>query len=109
MTTTGCDLDGTYLSGFRPEETDYIFITGRKAPDWANTIRQVGIERLIYFRPIWFPGDSQHWKAMIIQQMKLTKFYEDDINQAREIKRTCPQCQVVIVKDGKIVDGDFQL
>jgi len=104
----GCDLDGTYLSGFRPAEENYIFVTGRKADDWANTIRQVGAERVLYLRPIWFHGDSPHWKAFIIQTMGIIKFYEDEPGQAREIKRICPTCQVVLVRDGKIVDEDFQ-
>lgn len=101
----GCDLDGTYLSGFRPQEAEYVFITGRKSDDWKNTVKQVGADRPLYLRPIWFPGDSPHWKAAVIQWLHLTKFYEDDPNQAREIRRICPNCEVVMVRDGKIVPG----
>lgn len=101
----GCDLDGTYLSGFRPPENEYVFITGRTTDDWINTVRQVGSDRPLYLRPTWFPGDSPHWKAAVIQWLRITKFYEDDSNQAREIRRICPQCEVVMVRDGVIVPG----
>lgn len=107
MITTGCDLDGTFLSGFRPPESEYVFVTGRLITDWSITIRQIGAERPLFMRPVWFPGNSPHWKSMIIQTMKLVKFYEDDIGQAQEIKRCCPQCQVVIIQNGQIVNGDF--
>lgn len=101
----GCDIDGTYLSGFRPQEEDYVFISGRKTEDWENTVRQVGSDRPIYLRPPFFPGDSPHWKAAMIHAMQITKFYEDDVNQAKEIRRTCPLCLVVMVRDGQIVEG----
>jgi hypothetical protein len=106
--SVGCDLDGTYLSGFRPPEAEYVFITGRLTDDWKNTVNQVGSDRPLYLRPTWFPGDSQHWKAMLIQSLKITRFYEDDIYQAKEIKRICPQCTVVIIANGVIVNPDFQ-
>lgn len=101
----GCDLDGTYLSGFRPADADYVFVTGRTTGDWKNTVKQVGVERPLYLRPTGFPGDSPHWKAAVIQWLGLTKFYEDDEHQAAEIRRICPQCEVVMVKDGAIVPG----
>lgn len=106
---TGCDLDGTYLSGFRPSESEYVFVTGRKTSDWCNTVRQVGIDRPLYLRPTLFPGDSPHWKAAVIQWLGITKFYEDERGQASEIKRICPACQVVLVQDGKIIDEDFRI
>jgi hypothetical protein len=101
----GCDLDGTYLSGFRPPESDYVFITGRKVDDWTRTVEQVGSDRPLYLRPLWFPGSSPHWKAAMIQWLRITKFYEDEPGQAQEIRRRCPDCRVVMVKNGQIV-GD---
>lgn len=100
----GCDIDGVLTTGFRPEEADYVIISGRKTDDWPNTLELLGHDRRIYLRPIYFPGDSPHWKAAMIQWLKITKFYEDDLRQAREIRRICPECVVVLVKDGQVVD-----
>jgi hypothetical protein len=100
----GCDIDGVLTTGFRPEEPDYVIISGRKTDDWPNTLKDFGgLDRRIYLRPLHFPGDSPHWKAAMIQWLKITRFYEDDPGQAREIRRICPECVVMIVKDGKVV------
>lgn len=103
MTNVGCDIDGVLAAGFVPPEADYVVISGRKTDEWASTIRLLGSSRPIYLRPPWFPGDSQHWKAHIIQSCKITKFYEDRPEQATEIKRCCPECRVFLVKDKVIV------
>lgn len=104
----GCDIDGTYLSGFRTEEKDFVFITGRKTEDWGDTVRQLGTEHPLYLRPPWFPGDSPHWKAAMIQWLRIEKFYEDETGQAEVIARRCPDCQVVLIKAGQIVIDDYR-
>jgi hypothetical protein len=90
-------------TGFRPPEADYVILSGRLQADWKDTVAQIGTSRPIYLRPPYFPGTSQHWKAACIQWLGITKFYEDDEGQARDIRKFCPQCEVVMVKDGKVV------
>jgi hypothetical protein len=100
----GCDLDGVLADGFTPEEADFAIISGRHTDDWGRTLGQVGATRPIYLRPPHFAGDSPHWKAAMIQAMGITKFYEDDPNQAREIRRICPKCTVCLVRGGRVVE-----
>lgn len=101
----GCDIDGVLTTGFRPEEPDYVIISGRKTDHWPNTLKDFDrLGKRIYLRPIFFPGDSPHWKAAMIQWLGITKFYEDDRNQAREIRRICPTCAVHLVRDGKVIE-----
>ncbi len=100
----GCDLDGVLADGFTPHEQDFAIISGRFTDDWDRTLSQVGTSRPIYLRPPYFAGDSPHWKAAIIQATGITKFYEDDANQAREIRRICPNCVVNLVRQGKVVE-----
>jgi hypothetical protein len=99
----GCDIDGVLTTGFKPAEPDYVILSGRLQTDWKDTVKQIGVDRPIYLRPVSFPGTSQHWKAACIQWLGITKFYEDDEGQAKEIRRICPGCEVVMVRDGKIV------
>ena len=106
----GCDIDGVLvdrngLTGFLPTEPDYVIISGRKTDDWPNTLASLGhLDKRIYLRPLRFPGDSPHWKAAMIGWLGIVKFYEDDPNQAREIRRICPGCAVHLVKDGRVVE-----
>lgn len=102
----GCDIDGVLVAKvpFVVPESDYVIISGRKTDDWPNTLKSLGHERRIYLRPVYFPGDSPHWKAAMIQWLGVTKFYDDDPNQAREIRRICPGCIIGLIKDGKIVE-----
>lgn len=99
----GCDLDGVLADGFTPPEADFAVISGRHVDDWERTVRQVGAGRPIYLRPPFFPGTSEHWKSHIIQCTGITRFYEDRPEQAAEIRRCCPGCVVLLVKNGRVV------
>ena len=102
----GCDVDGVLYSThpFKPPEHDYIIITGRQTDDWRRTVGHVGTYRPIYLRPFNFPGEAGEWKAAIIKTIGITKFYEDTRSQAEVIRRICPECEVHLVKDGKVVE-----
>jgi hypothetical protein len=101
--SVGCDLDGVLADGFTPPEPEFVIISGRQTDDWPRTIAQVGTSRPIYLRPPHFPGDSPHWKAAIIQACGITRFYEDLIDQATEIRRICPSCVVLLVRQGQVI------
>lgn len=103
-----CDIDGTYMSGFRPSERDYVFISNRLTDQWSRTIADVGTKRPIYLRPPEFEGEWHEWKVLLIRALKITKLYEDNPKEAVEIKRECPECRIVMVKDGQVVDEDFE-
>ena len=100
----GCDVDGVLADGFTPAETEFCVISGRQTDDWERTIRQVGTVQPIYLRPPSFPGEAGEWKAAIIMTTGITKFYEDMRDQAEVIRRICPQCQVHLVRNGRIVE-----
>jgi len=40
---------------------------------------------------------------MMIVMFNVKKFYEDDNIQAKVIKNYCPDCKVIMVRDGKII------
>jgi hypothetical protein len=100
----GCDIDGVLAAGFLPAEPEFCAISGRRTDDWDRTVAQIGTSRPIYLRPQHFPGDSGEWKAAIILTTGITKFYEDMRDQAEVIRRICPQCTVVLVRDNRIVE-----
>lgn len=100
----GCDLDGVLADGFTPKEADFSILSGRHTDDWDRTIRQVGASRPIYLRPPLYPFESGEWKAEMIRVLGIRKFYEDDPNQARVIRKACPECHVHLVKDGRVIE-----
>lgn len=99
----GCDVDGVLADGFVPPEADFCVISGRTTDEWARTVAKVGASRPIYLRPPNFPGEAAVWKATVIRTTGITRFYEDMPDQARDIRIICPDCVVVLVKQGEIV------
>lgn len=99
----GCDIDGVLADGFTPPEPEFAVISGRMTDDWERTTGQIGTSRPIYLRPEHFPGSSGEWKAAIIMTTGIRKFYEDMRDQAEVIRRICPQCEVHLVRNGKVV------
>lgn len=100
----GCDIDGVLADGFTPPEADFCAVSGRRTDDWLRTIGQIGTDRPIYLRPPNFPGEAGEWKAVVIMTTGITKFYEDTRKQAEVIRRICPQCEVHLVKHGKVIE-----
>jgi hypothetical protein len=100
----GCDVDGVLAHGFIPPEPEFTVISGRTTDDWERTIGQVGTTRPIYLRPPGFPGEAGEWKAVVIRTVGIRRFYEDMPDQAAVIRRICPDCTVVLVKRGQVVE-----
>ena len=104
----GYDIDGVLLEGIKPKKP-YVVISGRRTDWWKKTVREIGTNAPIYLRPITFGKRydatmSGMWKAIMITMFKVKKFYEDDDIQAGVIKDYCPDCKVVMVKEGKIIN-----
>lgn len=99
----GCDFDGVLGDGFTPPEAEFTVISGRTTDHWPKVVARAGASRPIYLRPPGFPGEAGEWKAVVIRTMGIVRFYEDMPDQAAVIRRICPECVVVLVKDGRVV------
>jgi hypothetical protein len=101
----GYDIDGVLTAGVRPVEP-YIIISGRNKEQFQDTtdmLWNLGITGPVYLRP--FGGEGQRelsgmWKAWMISTAKVTTFYEDEDLQADIIRHACPDCKVVMVRNG---------
>lgn len=105
MGLVGSDIDGVLAAGFIPEEKDYVIISGRMFWEWRPTVALLGFSRPIYLRPNGGDGNGDsagHWKAYMINELGVEKFYEDDPAQIAIIRSKCPQCKVVRIVNGRI-------
>lgn len=101
----GYDIDGVLNRGLIPEKP-YIVISGRTVIEWDRTVKQIGINAPIYLRPYGKQNDrilAGIWKAEMITKFNIMKFYEDDNRQADIIRRYCPNCEIIMVRKGKII------
>ena len=98
------DWDGTYLQ--HPEIhglVDFI-ITGNPWQEYERIMNEwVGEKKPIFFNPI--VGESDlidivNHKANIINKCKVKRYYEDQQIQKDMLDLLCPQCEVILVKDG---------
>ena len=98
------DFDGTFDS--HPEiwsQTDVI-ITGNYWGKYEDVMsRWPGPKKPIYFCPIDPDEDMMKvvaHKADVINKLKARKFYEDQSEQATVLKIMCPECEIILVKEG---------
>jgi len=114
MEINAFDFDGVVSLGINPAKNDVI-ITGRTF-DEAEFVNSVllsrGIKNAVYFNPIWnyargtFTHESRKCsgkhKATILSLLKkngvkVSKFFEDDEIQIKEIKKAHPNLNVIHV------------
>lgn len=104
----GYDIDGVIFKKgkviHRPEKYDFI-ITGRSFQNAFKTVIELS-EHMIY-APVYFnprpssevmPVTSAEWKAIMIRELGIEQYFEDDEMQIELIKARCPLVDIVHVK-----------
>jgi hypothetical protein len=100
----GFDFDGVISLGIYPGPED-IIITGRSFEEQAETIsfiRSKNIQNIIYFNPQPFSKKSRKssgiYKAKKIKELGITRFFEDDPVQIKEILKINPDLEIIYIK-----------
>lgn len=100
MVKVGYDIDGVLTNGFIREKP-YVLITGRTINQWEDTIYDFGhLHCPVYLRPFGLPEDQKaaaEWKMNMINWIGLDKYYEDNPEIVRYLKRNCPHTTIVQV------------
>lgn len=97
----GFDLDGVISIGIYPNENDVI-ITGRSFEESEETIKylkSLGIYNNVFYNSVSFnektPENSGIHKAKYINLLGIKRFFEDDEDQIKEIKKRCPDVEII--------------
>lgn len=101
LNMVGYDFNGVVDIGrFIPTKDDVI-ITGNTIPMAKSVIvwlLEHNIFCAVYFMPYEYGANDLRivgmWKAEMILKLGITKFYEDDSQQAEIIRKCCPRCLV---------------
>lgn len=98
------DCDGVITVGIVPRSGSLI-ITGRSYEEAKETIDWLR-DKSIYNQVMFNPTDFKHktrqtsgqWKAQVIKNLGIKRFFEDDPIQAAEILEVNPNCEVIMVE-----------
>lgn len=96
----GYDIDGVMTKNIKVK-FPYIIISGRTFRHYDAFVKQLAQNVPVYIRGIGEVEDWQlagHFKASIINLMKVTEYYEDEPLQADIIKANCLNCKVIMVE-----------
>jgi hypothetical protein len=94
----GYDIDGT-LTG-KEDLSGCVVISGRTFGEYDDLCKALAQRCPVYIRGVGAYGDRQHaglFKAVMIANLGVTEFYEDDSVQADLIRQHQPQCVVHLV------------
>jgi len=100
MTLRAYDWDRTLFDGGVVPQEPFIVISGRTWNEWDDGLRAMSQRCPVYIRGVGAYGDHQHagrFKAMMINFLGVTEFYEDRDDQIAIIEAQCPNCKVIKV------------
>ena len=101
----GSDYDETFSDHPELWSIANLIITGRSWEDYENfTADKVGPDIPVFMNPAQLEKNNvmeivQH-KANIINKIGISKFYEDQPDEAKMIQLLAPKCKVILVKKG---------
>jgi hypothetical protein len=98
----GYDIDGVLTNGYQPSPGDVV-ISGRTFREYDATAKRAAQICPVYIRGVGKFGDDNHaakFKAAMIKELGVTKFYEDSPTQIQVIRELCPDCEIVYVTKG---------
>lgn len=91
----GYDIDGVLTAEVQPREP-YVIISGRTFAEYDDVCKKLAQDAPVYIRGVGKYGDGVHaanFKAMMIIQLGVKMFFEDDDMQAQiiqhEVKGFC--------------------
>ena len=96
----GYDIDGVCSLGIE-KKIPYVIISGRTFSEYKQDkwCAELSNDAPLYIRGKGVHGDRLDaglFKAMMINYLGVSEFYEDDEIQADIIKKNCPNCKVII-------------
>ena len=97
----GYDCDGVLTAGIIPVKP-YVVITGRGADKDDAHIESLRKDAPVYLRTPEYshtPISIGYFKASIINKLGVTKFFENNVQEAIIIQINCPECVVELVGD----------
>lgn len=100
---TGYDIDGVLTAGYFPRPGDVV-ISGRTFAEYDETAKRAAQICPVFIRGAGQFGDDEaagRFKATMIRQLGVTKFYEDSPRQIALILQLNPNVEIVHVKRGK--------
>jgi len=106
---TGYDLDGVLSLQDAATLKDCVVISGRTFAEYDSLAKVFASVVPVYIRGSGAKGDREdaaRFKAMMINYLDITTYYEDDPLQAQRIQLACPYCAVRLVKDGEGPSGE---
>lgn len=97
----GYDIDGVCSKNIE-KKSPYVVISGRTISEWndGNLYTELSKNCPVFIRCKGMPGDrndAANFKAMMINYLGVTEFYEDETYQAGIIMQQCPKCKVIII------------
>lgn len=95
------DLDGTYEFFDRLQPPPTLCITGRTWAEYDDLVKRIASIMPTYIRGKGAYGDridAGRFKATIIKELGVTRYYEDDPLQAEIIKKAVPEVDVILVR-----------
>lgn len=99
----GYDIDGVLTSGIQPIG-DFVVISGRTFAEYDDFAKKAAQLAPVYIRGSGQYGDrvdAGNFKALTINRLGVTDFFEDDPVQIEIIRKLCPDVQVHEVKNSK--------
>ena len=98
----GYDIDGVCSKKIEKKHP-YVVISGRTGAEWndGGLYAELAKDSPIFIRYKGVAGDRDdagNFKAMMINYLGVTVFYEDEEYQANIIRSQCPDCEVIIYK-----------
>lgn len=95
------DIDGTWLNLTPVEQAGVTaFITGRTFSEYDAFAKELAQSRPVYMRGVGEVGGNEQageFKALVINWLGVTTFYEDNPLHQNIIHNNCPNCTVVMV------------
>jgi len=97
---TAYDYDGVVSKGIKAERGAPI-ITGRSFEELNRISEKIRKRHPIYFNPVTINEkelkNEISWKARMIKELKIERYYEDNPEIIVKLQKLCPNCDIVKV------------
>jgi len=91
----------------KPHETEFYIITGRKEAWSKETLawlekQEIKPVKVYFMQKARCRKNMVEYKSEVINELKLTKYYEDDRLLAKELGKRCPNTKIILVPTTEI-------
>lgn len=96
-----------------PKERKFSIITNRSSKFRAETKKWIRryfngrCKRLVMNSGAnFFHKDTLYYKATVINEEKFDRYYENSKRLCKSLRKKCPNCEIILVKDGEVIEKD---